>query len=289
MNTDVLTVVQPGFALTLQDRGRHGWRRFGVPPGGAMDEHAAAWANRLLDNPPGAPVLEILLQGARLVALRDVWIAVTGADAQCNVPRWRAVRVAARETVEFPRHCSGLWAYLAVEDGFAAEPWLGSVSAYARAGLGAILREGDVLSKVAGKSFCLPPGVASRMVPPLERRRYDSPPTLRVWPAPQTEQFSAEDRKRFFSEPWTVSSQSDRVGYRLMGRALNSQLPQIISEPVRVGTVQVPENGLPIVTMRDGPTVGGYPKIGLLEPSDVSWLAQCSPGQTIRFQPAHEA
>jgi allophanate hydrolase subunit 2 len=92
------------------------------------------------------------------------------------------------------------------------------------------------------------------------------------------------DRELFFTQVWTVTSQSDRVGYRLGGAPLGSRLPQLISEPVRVGTVQVPENGLPIVTMRDGPTVGGYPKLGMVDPADVSWLAQCRPGQKVRFQ-----
>jgi antagonist of KipI len=94
------------------------------------------------------------------------------------------------------------------------------------------------------------------------------------------------DRQRFFDEPWTVTSQSDRVGYRLFGTSLTSKLPQMISEPVRMGTIQVPESGQPIVMMRDGPTVGGYPKLGVLDSADVAWLAQCRPGQHIRFQAA---
>ena len=92
------------------------------------------------------------------------------------------------------------------------------------------------------------------------------------------------DRQLFFGEPWTVTSQSDRVGYRLSGTPLTSKLPQLISEPMRTGTIQVPENGQPIVMMRDGPTVGGYPKLGLLDAADVAWLAQCRPGQQVRFQ-----
>ena len=85
-----------------------------------------------------------------------------------------------------------------------------------------------------------------------------------------------------------MSSQSDRVGYRLEGSPLTSRLPQLISEPVRLGTIQVSESGAPIVTMRDGPTVGGYPKLGVVAPADLSWLAQCRPGQTVQFQSCHE-
>jgi allophanate hydrolase subunit 2 len=63
---------------------------------------------------------------------------------------------------------------------------------------------------------------------------------------------------------------------------------ELLSEPVRVGTIQVPENGLPIVTMRDGPTVGGYPKLGMVDPADLSWLTQCRPGQKVRFLPLNQ-
>jgi allophanate hydrolase subunit 2 len=58
---------------------------------------------------------------------------------------------------------------------------------------------------------------------------------------------------------------------------------QILSEPVCVGTIQVPENGQPIITMRDGPTVGGYPKLAVIDPADVDRAAQCRPGTKIRF------
>src|SRR6058998_2565351 len=101
MNRCVLRVLSPGLGASVQDRCRIGWRRFGVPFSGAMDDHAASWANRLLDNPSNAPVVELLLQGARLTVLRDVWIAVTGAEAQATIPNWSALRVKASEVIEF--------------------------------------------------------------------------------------------------------------------------------------------------------------------------------------------
>lgn len=286
MNLNVLEVLEPGLSATLQDRGRSGWRRFGVPPSGAMDDHAAGWANKLLDNPPDAPVIELLFQGASLRWLQTVWVAVTGADAQANVLAWRAIRARAGEVMEFRRNRSGVWIYIAVEGGFEGRRFLGSASVYPRGNLGRPFARGDLVRRNSESEFQLPPTVAGRLVAPDERRDYDSPPLLRVWPAPQAERFSAGDRDLFFSREWTVTSQSDRAGYRLAGSPLKSRLPQIISEPVRVGTVQVPENGLPIVTLHDGPTVGGYPKLGLIDPADVSWLAQCRPGQKVRFRPA---
>jgi len=246
-----------------------------------MDRHAAEWANRLLENTVNAPVLELLYGGAEFRALSDGWVAVTGADQSSNVPLWRATRIVTGQHVTFRAHRTGLWTYIAVEGGFEAERHFGSASAYRRGGIGTSLRAGNVLHR-GQTHFRLPAGVAGRMVPPGERRDYDSPPTLRVWPGPQWELFDEASRTAFFQTDWTISSQSDRIGYRLTGVPIKAPL-RLLSEPVMVGSIQVPENGQPIVTMRDGPTVGGYPKIGLVQADDLGWLCQCAPGQKIQF------
>jgi biotin-dependent carboxylase-like uncharacterized protein len=312
MKIEVLEVLRPGLGMTVQARPRLGWKQFGVPPSGPMDDHAASWANRLLDNPPDTPLLELLLQGARLRILEDTWIAVTGADASprltspapasgpasstpasSQVPGpllWHAVPIRAGSVLEFPENRSGVWTYVAVAGGFAAELFLGSASSYAPGSMGSVPRVGTRFARLGrpGRGHFAPErGVASRLVPALEQRNYLRPPVLQVWPGPQSESFSAAVRATFFAQEWTVSPQSDRVGYRLLGEPLVAA-PAILSEPVRMGTIQVPEGGLPIVTLRDGPTVGGYPKLGMLEPADVSWLVQCRPGQTVRFRPGHE-
>jgi 5-oxoprolinase (ATP-hydrolysing) subunit C len=285
MAKDAFKFLDAGLGATLQARPRTGWRRFGVPPSGAMDEHAAAWANQLLDNPPDAPVIEMLLQGARLEVLTRTWAAITGADANSNLPPWRAVQLRPGHSMEFPRNQSGVWIYLAVPGGFQGERILGSRSVYARGRLGRPFSTGDMARQITGQEFSLPSAVSGRTVHWSERRDYEDPPPLRAWPGPQWELFSAEDRERFFEQEWTVNPRSDRVGYRLDGEPLCPGCAQIISEPVLVGSVQVPSNGLPIVTMRDGPTAGGYPKIALLDPPAVSWLAQCRPGTRVHFEP----
>ena len=286
MSVEVFELRSPGLGATIQDRGRWGWRRFGVPGGGAMDDHAARWANRLLDNPPDAPLLELLLQGAQLRARSDGWIAVTGAETEGNVAPWHAARVAAGDTLHFTTNRSGVWSYVAVPGGFEAPRWLGSASVYPRGGLGRALAAGDVLRAAApAKPFAPPHEVAGRLADWRARRVYATPPPLRVWRGPQWESFSDSARAAFFDQPWTVSPQSDRVGYRLSGRPLAADLPPLISEPVRVGSIQVPPGGQPIVTMRDGPTVGGYPKLGMVDGADLSWLVQCKPGTHVRFTP----
>lgn len=284
MTADALVVVRPGLGAAIQDNGRPGLARFGVPPGGAMDAHALACANRLLGNPPGAAVIELLLQGARFEARRDIAVAITGADAGSNVRRWRRCIVHAGERIEFPASRQGLWTYVAVEGGFDAPRCFGSASVYPRGRIGRTLAAGDLLQRIVTDRPRLPPGESSDVEP----RDYARPPAIRFWRGPQWDLFEPGDRDALVRQAWAVSSESDRVGYRLDGGRLTARLASIPSEPVLVGSIQVPPSGQPIVTMRDGPTVGGYPKIGLVDPDDLSWLAQCRPGTTVRFEPIGE-
>ena len=250
-----------------------------------MDNHAAAWANRLLENPVNAPLLEIVGSGARLRFLCNAWVAVTGAKGKC--PVWRTVHAESGELLDIGELETGLWTYVAVKGGFESALQLGSASAYPRAGLGQLFRAGDIL-RAATAEFALPRGVSARLAPPLEQRDYSQLPALRVWRGPQWDLFSAEQQNRFFTQVWKVSPQRDRVGYRLSGEPIAHKTSELVSEPVIPGTIQVPENGQPIVTMRDGPTVGGYAKLGVMDERDISWLAQVRPGRDVRFRLVHE-
>ncbi len=283
MNPEVLYVMDPGLGCHLQDQGRLGLKRFGVPSGGPMDPHAAEWANQLLGNPPDAPILELALQGAKLAALQAVWIAVTGANATANLPLWRVVRLDADDVMTFSKNVCGVWTYVAVEGGFVDTPILGSVSTSPRVRLGRSFHRGSMLRRNSQYSFSMPQGVAGRMAPLAEQRNYTHPPSIRIWPGPQWDRFSATAKEAFLHHGWTLSARSDRTGYRLEGTPIAPMLGQLISEPVMVGSIQIPPDGLPIVTLNDGPTVGGYPKIGLVDPADLPWLTQARPGQRLRF------
>jgi len=275
----VLRVISPGAGATLQDLGRPGWRRFGVPGGGAMDPPAARWANRLAGNPDSFPVLELAWQGAELLVLRDGWFAIAGAGAGCLLSSWSASELRAGTHLSFPRSESGIWTYVAVAGGWEAERWLGSASAYPRGKLGRLLRAGDELSA----SVHSPTGIARRTLRADERPDYLLAAPFPLLLAPQTSLFSKRARASLVETVWKISADCDRTGYRLQGPSLPDATPGITSEPVLPGSLQVPGNGCPIVTMPDGPTVGGYAKIALLPPEALWRLAQQPPGSEIRF------
>jgi biotin-dependent carboxylase-like uncharacterized protein len=280
-------ILDGGLGATIQDAGRFGFQRFGVPPSGAMDEHAFHWANKLLDNPPDAPCLEILMGGLRLRALSDCWIATAGADLGATVngerlTAWKTARLCANDTLEFFSCRSGLWCYLAVQGGFDAPQFFGSASVYQRGALGSALDKGGVLKRNA--VACNFPGcVAARYVVPAEVPDYSRPLVAQVVPGPQEALFAERDLDTFFGSTFTVTSQIDRVGYRLEGAPIRAVSHDIFSEGIAYGAIQIPEDGQPIVMMKDRPTVGGYPKIGTLLPEDTARLAQCRTGQAVRF------
>jgi biotin-dependent carboxylase-like uncharacterized protein len=277
-----IEVLSTGVGLSLQDFGRSGWRRYGVPPGGAMDSYSAAVANRLLGNREDAAVLEILIQGAKLRILEDTWIALAGADLGCVIAPWTARLITAGTVLEFPVNRVGLWSYLAVPGGFQAERWFGSASTDTRNGLGQILVKGSILSAVTRSAADRYERVGRRVLIPELQRDFSAPKIFELLPGPQFDLFTPEAREQFVTTAWTVSSRSDRTGFRLEGPRL--EVPDSIrSEPVLPGSFQVPGNGQPIITMVDGPTVGGYAKLAMLKESDVDWLAQCRPGTTVHF------
>jgi biotin-dependent carboxylase-like uncharacterized protein len=249
-----------------------------------MDRHAAGWANRLLENPPELPVVELLLQGAKFEILEDCWLALCGAGLTSNLQPWRAYRAKVGETISFRGANAGVWAYLALDGGFAAPEVFGSSSYYARANLGKALTRDTILTRGQSTQFKLPAGVAGRTAFWEDQRNYLKPPRIPIWRGPQWKSLSMADRELLLTSAWTVSAQSDRVGYRLEGPALKPSPSEIISEPVLIGSIQIPESGKPIVTMPDGPTVGGYPKIGLVDTEFLPWLVQTRPGEKIRFE-----
>lgn len=278
-----LEILSTGVGLSIQDEGRVGWRRFGVPVGGAMDRHSMRVANQLLGNLESAPIIEVMLQGAKLRVLEDTWLASAGADLGCALKPWEARLVEAGTVLSFPGIGAGLFTYIAVPGGVVADQWFGSAAVDARNGMGQFLEKGAVVSSRLNLATCQTEQVARRLAVEEDRREYLNTPVCGLLRGPQFADFSASARNALVDSEWVVSSRSDRTGFRLDGPQL--EVPSSISsEPVLPGSFQIPGNGQPIVTMVDGPTVGGYAKLAVLPEVERDRLAQCRPGTQIRFQ-----
>ena len=286
-----LQVLQSGPLSLLQDGGRGAWQHLGVSPAGPLDMHAAAWANRLLGNPWGTPLLEVALGGLSLRSHVDTWVAVCGADLPISLdgqPRanWSrfALRAGQQLQLGFARH--GQRAYLAVAGGFSAPLQLGSVATQQREGLGGLHGDGRAL-QVGDWLTCSPaqlPGVASvpwRYLPDYQQR-----PLLRVITGGDALSFSEDQLQLFFAQHWRLNPQSNRMGARLSGAPLVAAegLPaRPWSQGVSSGAIQVPGDGQPIILMADRQSMGGYPVLGWLHPLDLGRLAQVPAHHEVAF------
>ncbi|NBB80784.1 MAG: hypothetical protein GVY36_15270 [Verrucomicrobia bacterium] len=278
----MIEVLSTGSGMTLQDAGRAGWGRFGVPQGGAMDARSMALANHLLGNRPDAPVLEIALQGARLQVVQTTWLALAGADHCSSLAAPAARRFEAGAVLTFDQKAPGRYAYLAVPGGFEAKTWFGSASTDHRNGMGQLLTKGARLGGLLKEPRVSTEGVACRRPSEAPEPLPEKRAHFAVFRGPQYEVFSREARQILVETEWTLSLRSDRTGYRLEGASL--PVPESIpSEPVLPGSFQIPGGGAPIVTMPDGPTVGGYAKIAVLRAVDLCAFAQCPPQTKIQF------
>jgi antagonist of KipI len=288
----MLEVIEAGGLATLQDSGRRGWRRFGVPRAGPMDRFAFDAANLLAGNSPGAAALEIGAGDLLLQAAYDCVIAVTGAGYQLSVnywdfPLWGSCFVRGGWSVRLTRGGFGMWAYVAVAGGFDAPLVLGSRSTYLRGRFGGLygrsLQAGDAL-RIAQPPHSLLES-AARTLTADSLPAYAASPTIDVILGPQSDHYADHDLSAFFSTPWRISSASDRMGYRLEGPPLHgSRQPDLTSEGMTSGSIQVPADGQPIAMMADCATTGGYGKIACVTSASAPLLAQCTPGQdAVRF------
>ncbi|WP_307807526.1 urea amidolyase family protein [Naasia sp. SYSU D00948] len=285
-----LTVLDPGLATTVQDRGRLGWASLGVSTSGAADRRSYDAANRAVGNVPGAAALESTLGGLSLRAERELVVAVTGARAPLHTvgaTGARRTRTLGRpfalrlgEVLELGLAESGLRSYLAVRGGLDVPAQLGSRSSDTLSGLGpARLRAGDgipVGDDVAG------PVVLPSVEPPSAPAGVA---TLRVIPGPREDWITEESRRLLEEQTWRVGVRSDRVGLRLEGvRPLERSRPgEIPSEGMVAGALQVPPDGQPVLFLADHPVTGGYPVVGVVAADDLPIAGQLPPGSQIRF------
>ena len=292
MSVETLEITAPGIHTTVQDLGRFGYQRYGVPVSGAMDGFSLRAANLLVGNSDNAACLEITVTGLQIRFLSDTQVATTGADLDARLngermPRWQTVGVARGDELTFYEIQDGVRAYLAVTGGIDVPEIMGSRSTYVWANFGGFhgraLRAGDVLSAL---EFDSETEVIERYLPQgFATPAYGEGHEIRVVLGPQHTAFSPETIWSFTSLMFVVGAESDRMGYRLDGPVLESLSgSDIVSDGNPPGGIQVPGDGAPRVLMADKGTTGGYAKIATVISADIGRMAQALPGHSINFK-----
>jgi antagonist of KipI len=287
-----LEILAPGPLTTVQDMGRYGFGRYGVPPSGALDSFSLRVANLLVGNPEAEAGIEITLMGLKVRFLTDLIVALCGADLQPHLngkpfDLWRSQIVGKGDTLFLKAPRSGCRAYLAVGGGISLEPVLASKSTNLASRFGGYegrsLKKGDILfTRDPEKHF----RSAGKTFNPEGRPAYTGNWELRVLLGPQDQDFPEESKRLFLDSFFAVSPQSDRVGIRLSGPALHRKKDlgdSIISEGIVPGAIQIPGDSQPIILLVETVT-GGYRKIATVISADLPLLGQIKPGDRVRFQ-----
>ena len=284
-----LLVLDAGALTTVQDLGRVGHLRVGIPPSGPVDRDAFVLANRLVGNPDGAAGLECTLIGPRLEFGDARWVAVAGADVPVTVdgaeqPTWAACPVGAGGVLKIGAARSGVRAYVGVSGGLETPLVLGSRATYLRGALGGLngraLRKNDALPLGTAPTVAGGRRVRADRIP-----TYGDEPAIDTILGPQDDRFSAAGIDALFGGAYEMLPQSDRMGARFKGaRIEHTRGHDIISDGIALGAIQVIGEGQPIVLLVDRQTAGGYTKIGAVCSYEIGRVGQLKPGQRLRFR-----
>jgi len=284
VNGGAVEVLSPGALTTIQDLGRFGLAHLGISPAGAADALSLRIANQLVGNRENASALEMTLVGATLRFHEACTIALAGASiSSSEVPMLEVVRLNAGFVLECGPLREGARTYLAIAGGIDVPLVLGSASTHLAAAFGGFhgrpLKKGDVL-KVEMEVRDSRPADRSKL------RELSTPgKTIRVTKGPQVRLFDDNAIGQLCASEYVVTEQSNRLGLRLSGTALNPSVPgELLTEGVSLGAIQIPPNGQPIVLFVDQQTTGGYPKMANVIAADMHCIGQLRPRDTVRFE-----
>jgi 5-oxoprolinase (ATP-hydrolysing) subunit C len=295
----VIEILATGPLCSVQDTGRKGYRSLGVSVAGAMDPLALRIGNILVGNEQGAAGIEVTVFPFKVRFASNARIAVTGADCRASIGDkallpWWSVDVAQGEVLTLNPPHSGARAYVLVSGGIDVPVVLNSCSTDIKVGFGGFegrcLRRGDVVGVRAASHGSNSSG-GFGVFPPREALDTGfaqcsgrDVTLVRALAGPEHDAFPEPVRRAFWGTAWTVTPDSNRIGYRLQGSELLPARPlSLLSHGIVPGVVQVPPSGQPIVMMSDAQTSGGYPKIATVAEADLWRLAQAPLGSRVQF------
>jgi len=298
----MLKVIEPGLLTTVQDLGRFGWYHIGMPPSGAMDNFSFRVGNLLVGNDENAAGLEITYTGPTLTVTQETVVAVTGANLLFYIndqpaPRWQAHLVTPGDRLLLGSVERGARAYLCVAGGIDVPVLLGSRSTYMLGRFGGLagrkLQSGDELP--LGLCTLSHAAMLSRHLDPALLPHPSKDIDVRVIVGMCSYRVTDESLTDFLAATWEVSTEADRIGYRLKGPTFQfkpgeqpfgagADPSNVVDLGYPVGSIQIPGGLEAILLLNDAVTGGGYTTIGTAIKSDLDRVAQASPGSKVRFR-----
>ena len=277
-----IEVLQPGLFSTIQDSGRFGYLKYGVPMSGPMDSYSYQLANLILNNPPGSAVMEITQMGPVLKFLNAGYLVITGANLSPQINKIEIrnaipYAVGPGDVLSFGTRKTGCRSYLAMAGGFNTEKVLGSQSWYEDITDFYRLQKGMILE--INESIVKPAGTASIKID----AHYYIDSTIPVFAGPEFNYLTEKQVLEILSRGFKIDKNNNRMAIQLV-EIMPNEIKPIITGPVVAGTVQLTPSGKLIILMRDCQTTGGYPRILQLSESGINRLAQKVQGDLVEFK-----
>lgn len=281
--TEFIKVISPGLYSSIQDKGRFGFRKYGVPISGVMDEQHASFANHLLNNSPASAIMEITMVGPKLLFATATQIAISGADIspqlnQIPIQLNKVIGVSKGDVLSFGKLNYGLRCYLAVKGGFQIESVMGSRSSFVSVTNKSTIQKNDQLPIIGYDEH------ENHMSSVKVDQSFFTISNLPCSKGPEFDLLTPSEQSSIFNKKLLVSQDNNRMGYRLEGYSF--EYPSgynMLTSSVLPGTIQLPPSGNLIVLMKDCQTTGGYPRILQLSPDSINKLAQKKASDTISF------
>lgn len=236
--------------------------------------------NTMLGNDANAAAIEWALTGGEVGFSDRGSFAIGGADARAklndvNVDPYRTYLASVGDKLVIEGVTKGRFLYIAFSGGIDVPVVMKSRSTYLPGGFGGLegrrLKTGDEISIAAQKR------ARHQVLDALPR-------ALRPDYTSNTIRFIARgDASEITRAEFTISSSSDRMGYRLAGQMIFGGAG-VTSTGMCPGTIELPPDGEPIVLMADAPTIGGYRVVGCVISTDLGGLAQLTTGATVKFE-----
>lgn len=289
MLDSAIILTQPGLMSTIVDNGRGIHQQRGFSESGPMDDEAYYWVNWLCGNSDGTPAIE-WVGAAEFTVTSDMQIAVTGPGAtvkvnDCQCELWVTLALKEGDVVTVEPEKTGTRHYLGIRGNWRVPHIAGSACTVAREGLGGLHEDGSYNCADDTISVDIDSALKEvREVPGWGRPDYLLATPVKVIPGYQNAWFTEVAKQLFYTSSYKITNKIDRMGYRLSGTPVKCARSEMHSEGITLGAIQCPPDGQPIVMMRDRQTLGGYPKLGCVSPTDLYRLAQRVPGEHVTFQ-----
>tara|TARA_B110000495_G_scaffold68618_1_gene58558 strand:- start:4051 stop:4977 length:927 start_codon:yes stop_codon:yes gene_type:complete len=280
-----LIVLKPGLQSTIQDLGRYNYSHFGISASGAADPLSLKIGNLIVGNKESASAIEMTIIGGEFQFDSECYIAISGSEFEASldnnyITNQKAIDVKKGQILSIGQAKTGARAYLCIQGGIDVDNYLSSKSTHILSGIGGYL--GQPISKGDILSF----GINKNSIKPIIFRQLLDMNTskIRIISGLQSNFFDDKAWSSFISNPFTVSNSSNRMGIRLDGNKILSNIEsEIITEGVPLGAIQVPGSGDPIISFVEHQTTGGYPKIANVIIADIHKVGQLKPGDKFQF------